>query len=256
MFTAFIVFGGTNSRGDVLSRGGQRLLGTTGGVGLAVVVSGHELPAVLVVFGCAFLALYLVRLSQTLMAFWITAVLAVLYGLIGQFSVQTLVLRIEETAVGVAMGVLAAYLVLPKRTREAFDDAVDEMVRAADTVLAVSVERILGREPAGPPGQLTRDLHQALRTLRQRCEPLGNPLPWRRGRSSYRHTLRVLTAVEHYARSLARLADDTREPGWARTLQPAVTRVRTNLDTLRQMLLRRQNGHIASAEALIDAAES
>jgi hypothetical protein len=260
VLTAFLVFAGTTSRGDVLSRGWQRTVGTIGGVlagmGLAVLVSGHELPALLVLFGCAFLALYLFPISQAMMALWITAVLAVLYGLIGQFSVQTLVLRIEETAVGAAMGMLAAYLVVPKRTREAFGDALDDMVDAADAVLAVSVDRILGREPARLPGLLTQDLHKALSTLRERSRPLGNPLPWRRGRSSYQRTLRMLTAVDHYARRLAQVADDICEPGWARTLQPATASVRTNLDELRQVLRRRQAGQISSAEAVVDAAEA
>ena len=260
VLTAFLVFAGTSSRGDVLSRGWQRIVGTIGGVvtgmGLAVLVSGHELLALVVMFGCAFLALYLVRISQTMLALWITAVLAVLYGLIGQFSVQTLVLRIEETADGAAMGMLAAYLVLPKRTREAFDEALDDMVDAADAVLAVSAERILGRESAGPPGQLTRDLHKALSTLRERSKPLDSPLPWRRGRSSYQRTLRVLTAVEHYARSLAQVADHVREPGWAPILQPATACVRTNVNALRQTLHGRHTAQISSAEDLIDAAEA
>jgi hypothetical protein len=260
VLTAFLMFAGTSSRGDVLSRGWQRIVGTIGGVlagmSLAVLVSGHELLALLVMFGCAFLALYLVRISQTMLALWITAVLAVLYGLIGQFSVQTLVLRIEETAVGAAMGMLAAYLVLPKRTREAFGEALDEVVDAADAVLAVSADRILGREPASPLAQLTRDLHKALSTLRERSKPLDSPLPWRRGRSSYQRALRVLTAVEHYARSLAQLAHHVREPGWAPPLQPATARVRTNLNALRQTLHGRQIGQISSAEDLIDAAEA
>jgi uncharacterized membrane protein YgaE (UPF0421/DUF939 family) len=260
VLTAFIVFVNTSSRGDVLSRGWQRLIGTIGGVlagmGLAVLVGGHELAALLVLFCCAFLALYLARISQTLFALWITAVLALLYGLIGQFSIQTLVLRIEETAVGVAMGMLAAYLVVPKRTREVFGEALDEMVGTADAVLARSVERILGRQPAHSLGQLTRDLHQELRTLRERGKPLDNLLPWRRGRSSYQRMLRVLTAVEYYVRRLARLADEIREPGWAPTLQPAAARVRANLNALRRMLQHRTAGQIASAEDLIDAAEA
>ncbi len=260
VLTAFLVFAGTSSRGDVLSRGWQRTLGTIGGVlagmGLAVLVSGHELLALLVMFGCAFLALYLVRISQTMLALWITAVLAVLYGLIGQFSVQTLVVRIEETAIGAAMGMLAAYLVLPKRSREAFGEALDDMVDAADAALAGAVERILGREPVRPPGLLTQDLHKALSTLRERSKPLDNPLPWRRGRSSYQRTLRELTAVDHYARSLAQLADHVREPGWTPTLQPAAARVRTNLNALRQMLHGCQIGQVSSAEDLIDAAEA
>ena len=260
VLTAFLVFAGTSSRGDVLSRGWQRIVGTIGGVlagmGLAVLVSGHELLALVALFGCAFLALYLVRISQTMLALWITAVLAVLYGLIGQFSVQTLVLRIEETAVGAAMGTLAAYLVLPKRTREAFGEALDDLVEAADTVLAASVGRILGQEPASPPGQLTSDLHKALSTLRERSKTLESPLPWRRGRSSYQRTVRVLTAVEHYTHSLAQLADGIREPEWAPTLQPAAACVRANLDALRQLLHGRQTGQISSAEDVIDAAEA
>ena len=40
-------------------------------------------------FVCVLLALYLVKISQAMMAFWITAVLALLYGVIGQFSVET-----------------------------------------------------------------------------------------------------------------------------------------------------------------------
>ncbi|MDB5067947.1 MAG: hypothetical protein JWM18_4381 [Chloroflexi bacterium] len=260
VLTAFLVFAGTSSRGDVLSRGGERIVGTLGGVlagmGLAVLVSGHELPALLLTFVCVFLGLYLGRVSQMLLAFWITAVLALLYGLIGQFSVQTLVLRLEETAAGAAMGMLAAYLVLPKRTREAFGDALDEMVDAADAVLAAAVDRILGRDPASPPGRLDRELQTALSTLRERSRPLDNPLPWRRGRSSYQRTLRVLTGVDHYARSLARVADDVREPGWAPALEPAGARVRTNLDALRRVLQHRHAGEIRSAEDVIDAAEA
>jgi hypothetical protein len=66
----------------------------------------------------------------------------------------------------------------------------------------------------------------------------------------------VLTAVDHYARSLAQLADHVREPGWAPALQPAITCVRTNLDALRGMLHGRQVGQISSAEDVIDAAEA
>lgn len=260
VLTAFLIFAGTSSRGDVLSRGSQRIVGTIGGVlagmGLAVLVSGHELLSLVAMFSCAFLALYLVRISQTMLALWITAVLAVLYGLIGQFSVQTLVLRIEETTVGAAMGMLAAYLVLPKRSREAFGEALDDMADTADATLAAAVERILGREPARPLRLLPQDLRRALSTLRERSKPLENPLPWRRGRSSYQRTLRLLTAVDHYARSLAQLGDQVREPGWAPTLQPATACVRTNLDALRQMLHGHQMEQISSAEDLIDAAEA
>ncbi len=259
VIAAFVVFIGTSSRGDMLSRASQRVVGTIGGViagmGLAVFVGGHPLPALMLLFCCVFLALYLVQ-SQALMAFWITAVLALLYGLIGQFSVETLVVRIEETAIGAAMGMLAGYLVLPKRTREAFGEALDEMVDAVDAVLAAAVDRILGQEPDTPPVELAWEMDGALGTLRQRAKPLDNPLLRWRGQSSYQRALRVLTAVDHYSRSLARLSDGVREPGWAPTLDPAADRVRANLDALRQVLLRRETDEIWSAEDVVDAAEA
>ena len=259
VITAFVVFAGTNSRGDVLSRGAQRIVGTIGGVvagmGLAVLVSGQYLAALLLLFACVFLALYLVRVSPALMAFWITAVLALLYGLIGAFSVETLVLRIEETAVGAVLGMLAGYFVLPKRTREAFDEALDEMVDAADAVLATGVDTIRGRPTGSPPAELARTLHDAMATLRMRAAPLDSPLPWRHGKSSYQRTLRVLTAVDYYARSLARLSDTVHAPGWE-SLDVAAERVRANLDAVRQVLRGHEGSPVRSAERLVDAAEA
>jgi len=261
VIAAFVVFAGTTSRGDVLSRGSQRVVGTIGGVvagmGLALVVGDRAVPALIIMFGCVFFALYLVRVSQALMAFWITAVLALLYGLIGQFSVETLVVRVEETAVGAAMGILAGYLILPKGTREAFGEALDTMVEAVDHTVTGAVERILGRGTPEAPLELARDMDDALGVLRARAKPLDNPLPRRRGRSSYQRALRVLTGVDHYARRLARLSDTVGSPGWAPTLQPAADRVLANLDGLRLLLHHREPERpIASAEDLVDTAEA
>jgi hypothetical protein len=262
VIAAFIVFAGTTSRGDVLSRGYQRVVGTIGGVlagmGLAVLVGDRPLLVLVLLVCCVFLALYLVRVSQALMAFWITAVLALLYGLIGQFDVTTFVLRVEETAVGVAMGVLAGYLVLPKRTREAFEDALDEQVDAVQAVLRAAVDRIVGREPETPPVELARDAGDALATLRKRVEPLERAFLRRRGRTGYERALRVLTGVDHYARGLARVSDAVVEPGFAATLEPAAERVRANLDGLRAVLLHREEGAVTvgSAEDAVDAAET
>ncbi|GAA5113697.1 FUSC family protein [Pseudonocardia adelaidensis] len=263
VIAAFIVFAGTSSRGDVLSRGYERVVGTIGGVvagmGLAVLVGDHPPLVLALLFCCAFLALYLVRVSQTLMAFWITAVLALLYGLIGQFTLATFVLRVEETAVGVAMGALAGFLVLPKRTRDAFEEALDEQVDAVRAVLQAAADRIAGREPQTPPVELAREAGDALGTLRQRAKPLDRAFLRRRGRTGYQRALRALTAVDHYARGLARLSDTVREPGWAATLDPAVERVRANLDGLRAVLHHGESPAaptVASAEDAVDTAEA
>ena len=265
---AFVVFAGTNSRGDILTRGWQRILGTIGGVaagmGLAVVVGDRAALAVPALVACMFLALYLVRISQALMAFWVTAVLALMYGLIGQFSLATLVLRIEETAAGALMGMLAGFVVLPRRTRDAYTETRDDLVAKVDATLAAATDQLLGRVPSDPPVELARDADAALSTLRDRTAPLAGP--WRRATAGYRDTLHVLAGIDHYARALARRSDGVRAPDWAPVLQPAVDRVRANLGVLcripagrpadRDTAAARRDRHVHPAEELVDAAEA
>jgi len=260
VIAAFVVFAGTSSRGDVLTRGRDRVIGTVGGViagmALAFVVDGAVVPTLVLLLVCLFLAIYTVRISPGLLAFWITALLALLYGLIGQFSVETLVLRIEETAIGAALGMLAGFLILPTGTREAFGTALDEVVDATYAVLDAAVDRILGRPVAVAPVELARDLDAALGVLRQRAHPLDNPLPRRRGRSSYARAVRVFTAVDHYVRLLARISDVARAPDWAETLLPAVAQIRTNVDGLRALLMHVDGPEVISAERAVDQAEA
>jgi uncharacterized membrane protein YgaE (UPF0421/DUF939 family) len=268
VIAAFVVFANTNSRGDLLSRGWGRLVGTVGGVaagmGLAALTSGHTVLSLVLLFACVFLALYLVRISPGMLAFWITAVLALVYGLIGQFSVQTLVLRIEETLIGVVASVLAAFLVLPKGTREAFREATDEFVDIADEVLEGAVDTVLGATST-PPLERAREMDTKLAAVRARARPLLVGSPRRRGRSSHRRALRVFVVVDHYARSLSRVAADlgaTPDPGWGPTLSPALRAVRDNLDGLRDVVVRgrrRSDGRqvlVRSAEDLVDRAEA
>jgi len=250
----------TSPRLDVLTRGRDRVIGTIGGVvagmGLAFVVDGAVVPTLVLLLICLFLAIYTARVSPGLLAFWITALLALLYGLIGQFSVETLVLRIEETAIGATLGMLAGFLILPTGTREAFGTALDDVVAATYAVLDASVDRVLGRPVAVAPVELARDLDAALGVLRKRAHPLDNPLPRRRGRSSYARAVRVFTAVDHYVRLLARISDVARAPDWADTLLPAVDRIRTNVDGLRALLMHTEGPEVVSAERAVDQAEA
>ncbi len=282
VIAAFVVFAGASSRGDVLSRGWERVLGTAGGVvagmGLALLVGGNLVLSLVLLFACVFLALYLVRISQAMMAFWITAVLALLYGVIGQFSVQTLLLRVEETAVGGALGMLAAFLVLPTRSRTAFGDALVEAVDAVVEGLTVSVDRILGRAGERHPLDVARELDASLATVRTRARPLEHPVARRPLRRGVHHTVRIVAGLDYYVRMLASLSETARSPGWAGTLDPAAARVRQNLEGLRQILREgygpartrtgrrgdtippgpgdRDDHPVRSAEDLIDAAEA
>ena len=123
-------------------------------------------------------------------------------------------------------------------------------------MLDAAVERILGRPVAVAPVELARDLDAALGVLRQRAYPLDNPLPRRRGRSSYARAVRVFTAVDHYVRLLARISDVARAPDWAETLLPAVAQIRTNVDGLRALLMHVDGPEVISAERAVDQAEA
>ncbi|MET0189823.1 MAG: FUSC family protein [Pseudonocardia sediminis] len=276
VIAAFVVFAGTSSRGDVLSRGWERVVGTAGGVVagmlLALVVGGNLVLSLVLLFVCVFLALYLVKISQAMMAFWITAVLALLYGVIGQFSVETLVLRVEETAIGGALGMLAAFLVLPTRSRTAFGDALVEAVDGVVAGLTGSVDRILGRPGDKHPLELARELDASVSTVRIRARPLEHPVARRPMRRGVHHTVRIIAGLDYYVRMLASLTETARSPDWAGTLDPATERVRQNLEGLRRILRdgygpsRRGRGRppagdtdvfpVVSAEDLIDAAEA
>jgi uncharacterized membrane protein YgaE (UPF0421/DUF939 family) len=269
VIAAFVVFAGTSSRGDVLSRGWARVIGTAGGLVagmlLAFAVGGNLVASLVLLFACVFLALYLVRISQAMMAFWITAVLALLYGVIGQFSVTTLVLRLEETVAGGVLGILAAFVVLPTRSRTAFGEALDDALTSTADGVAAVVDRVLGRQGEDPL-EIARRLDGGLGTVRTRARPLEHPVARRPLRRGVRHTVRVVAGMDHYVRSLAVTARTIRHPAWAATLDPAARRVRDNLDGLRRILLRGygpRSGRdddpgtaIESAEELIDAAEA
>lgn len=121
VITAFIVFTGTSTRGEVFVRGWLRVLGTLAGVVvgvlLATLLHGNLLLSLGLILLSIFLGFYLIRLSYALMIFHITVMLALFYGLTGTFSPGLLELRLAETAYGAVAGMLAAAFLLPTGTR-------------------------------------------------------------------------------------------------------------------------------------------
>ncbi|HET9955132.1 MAG TPA: FUSC family protein [Polyangiaceae bacterium] len=117
VITAFVVFTQVQTVSDTLLRAWHRVLGTLIGVLagslLAHVLTGHRWLELGCVFFFIFLGFYLLRVSYAGMVFCITALLAVLYSLLGRSSAGLLELRVLETLVGAAAAVAAAALVLP-----------------------------------------------------------------------------------------------------------------------------------------------
>ncbi|MGB8402880.1 MAG: FUSC family protein [Mycobacterium sp.] len=211
VITAFVVFAGTTSRGEILTRGWQRLFGTIlgvpAGVLVAALVSGHQVVALVLIFACLFLGFYFQKVSYGVMMFCITTMLALLYGLMGQFSVGVLVLRLEETAVGTVIGVAVAALVLPTKTLATARIDAETFLGTLSEVVAASV----AGDGSGAT-ELARRLHRELHALRLSAKPLTAGIFGIGGRGSVQRAMRLLTVCDHHARVLARAAETAPGP--------------------------------------------
>jgi len=236
VLTAFVVFTGTTSRGDILTRAWQRVLGTLGGVVagvlLAALVGQDSRIQLALIVVCVFTAFYLASLSSTVFVFFFTVLLAMLYGLLGTFSVGVLELRLAETAAGAVVGITAAFLVLPTGTRATVTEKLDSYLNTLDQLATDSVQEVV--HPRGQTDLIarSRELDAALGDVTLAAAPLVSRfVP--RARSSTQEWLRVMRACDHYARPLARAgfaagvigADAAPEPAVAAALLDASARV-------------------------------
>ncbi|NIL89558.1 hypothetical protein RhoFasSB10_01867 [Rhodococcus fascians] len=207
VLTAFLVFTGASTRGEILTRAGQRILGTMAGVlagvVIAALVGNHQSVQLVLIVVCVFFAFYLVTVAYALLSFFVTILLAMLYGLLGTFSIEVLELRIIETAVGGAVGIASAYFIFSTGTRKTLVDKVDTYLDQLDALIDTSVESVI------TPGNAT-DLVASTRTLDNALKEVvtaGKPLvlgPTTRSRRGAKRLLRVLTVSGRSAHALAR----------------------------------------------------
>ncbi|MFF4899584.1 FUSC family protein [Streptomyces sp. NPDC001068] len=211
VLTCWIVFLNTASTGEILVKGYRRLLGTVlgvvAGIGLAGLVGHHTWTAFALVLLFVFAMFYSAPLSYTLMSFFVTAMLGLLYTLLNTYSLDVLVLRIGETALGALCGVIAAAVVLPVHTGRRTDELlVTTLDRLADVTRAAA-DQLSGAPPADLV-EKARDLDQALADLRAAVQPLTHPItPLRSRRDTARYVVALLETCAYHARSLAATAE-------------------------------------------------
>jgi uncharacterized membrane protein YccC len=211
VLTCWIVFINTASTGEILVKGYRRLVGTVLGVVAGIVLAGlvghHTWTAFAVVLLCVFAMFYTAPLSYTLMSFFVTAALGLLYTLLHTYSLSVLVLRVEETALGAACGVVAAAFVLPVRTDRRTNDLLATVLERLADVTEAAVDQLSG----GPPVDLldqARELDQALADLRAATQPLTHPItPLRARRDTARYVVALLETCAYHARALAATAE-------------------------------------------------
>lgn len=188
LITAYVVFLGTASRGELLVKASSRTAGTLAGVVagavLGSVVGGDLALELVLVVLCVFLAFYLRPLSYAWMTFFVTTMIGVLYGLLGVLSVAALEVRLVETVIGALAGGLAALLVLPMRTRSVVAQKRTAYATALATLLRSVATCVRAGAVVRPLAEDTRAVDRTMHELLTSAEPLGS---YRVGVSRARH---------------------------------------------------------------------
>jgi uncharacterized membrane protein YccC len=247
VLTAFLVFTGVSTRGEILTRAGHRIVGTIAGVVAGVLLAtvvGHNPPVQIVLLViCVFCAFYLVTVAYAWLTFFVTVLLAMLYGLLGDFSAQVLELRILETAAGGLVGIASAYFIFSTGTRATFVEKVNDYLDRMVDLIDAGIDSVLA--PGGETDLVaeTRLLDNALQDVITAGKPLQMG-PAVRSRRGAQRLLRGLQAGNRSAHALARAgvnaarADpDTAPPdATADALREAADRVCGTVNTVKQIV--------------------
>jgi uncharacterized membrane protein YccC len=160
------------------------------------------------------------------MVFWITVILGLMFGMLGFFAPELLLLRLEETAVGAACGGAVASLVLLRQKRVPVEDAVRAFLQALGHSVDDAAHALLDGTP--PPDLANRIVmaEQRFRDLSAiaQAERLG--LATRN--EALRRRVLVLEGCELWARELGQIglqSVNPLDPGLATLVRKTVARI-------------------------------
>lgn len=215
VLATYFSFIGSASSGDTFARAWSRIAGTALGVAAGIIVGhlavGHPWLDLAALFACLFAGVYLLRISLMMMIFFVTAMLALLYTVLGRFSDGLLGIRLVETAVGALCGGVAATVILPTRTRDVVRASAHAALDAVASVVHASITRLLDSGAQDEPLDASRVLEERVQQFTARTKPaIAVPALIGRGHELRRWTV-SLNACSYYARLLARAADRTDE---------------------------------------------
>jgi uncharacterized membrane protein YccC len=237
-FAAFVMFQGTRSRGESLAKGLAFVAGTSAGLVVGVLIAsllaGHDLVSLAAVVAAVFLAFQAFGAAYGMMVFWITVILGLLFGMLGYFTFDVLLLRLGESAIGVASGALVACLVLVRREDRVTDEAEASFLAALRDLLGRTAAALLGDTPAaGLAGRISASQQRFLdfRTVARSQQSAFTLMR----NDALRRRVTVLGACEQWARALATTAlDGTRiaQPALAAIARKATAHADVALDQL------------------------
>ncbi|HEV7189455.1 MAG TPA: FUSC family protein, partial [Blastococcus sp.] len=258
VLAVFLCFIATTNSGEqvrrALFRAGGTAIGIVIGDLLVHLTGGHVWSSLLIVLVALFFGIYLIRVNYMLMTIGITVTMAQLYVQFNEFSWSLLLLRLAETAIGVAAVVVTVLVIVPLRPQRVLTTAVLLWF----TALRALVEALLdgGADERVPLRPLVRDVDAAYAALEATAAPLRRAT-FGRNSAQLTELLSVSAAARQYARSLAAGVESARgasgESAWAgnASLQAAAVQLRSSLDAVEHRLRTGEHGCYVRSAALV-----
>ncbi|MFC0524562.1 FUSC family protein [Pontibacillus salicampi] len=205
LLSSFIIFMGTESVGSTFMKANQRTLGTVlgalAGFGLAQLISNSTIE-VSFIFLCIFMAFYLFPVSYSIMIFWITMVVAMLYDLLlGGITPMVMGVRVIDTFIGAYVGLFAASFILPTTTRDKIADYASEFFHELSDYVHSYLNHLLHKRHHENFAEKSFELDQKLELIRVESL-MFRYRPGRFGRSGIERWHTVLSAINYYAKQL------------------------------------------------------
>jgi uncharacterized membrane protein YccC len=205
VITVYVVFLNTRTRGDTIHKGSHRVVGTLvglfGGLLIAMSIEGSHLAECAIMLAAVFGIYYFYAVSYSIAIFFVTVLLGMVYGMLGVPLDQLLLLRLEETAIGVLAAGLAASFLWPKPTHRQVRLSGLQVLQSLRDVVQASLAAMEG-DACGAPIEAVRRLDRQIADLRLALVPVAaGRFIMRRGRVE--RPVTALLACAEAARVLA-----------------------------------------------------
>ncbi len=203
VIAVFIAYMGANTAGEQVTKAAHRVAGTVVGIFIGSVLAhaiGPSPWSLAVIVPALSIGVYFLRISYSLMVIGITIMVSQLYVQLGEYSFGLLELRLEETALGAGIAMLAALLVFPVATGRAARQAVSGYLRALCDLVARLPDALCSGGGGRELSAQARALDNALQQLVATARPLTRD-PFRR--EEVAHNMGLWTTSAEIARNLA-----------------------------------------------------
>lgn len=262
VLTAFLIFVGTTTRAAILTRAYRRILGTVAGtvVGVALMLlADHSQGALIAISVIAvFCMVYFGPLTYTARSFFVTVMLAALFGLLGVLNRQLLEWRIEETVTGAVIGVLCAFLIVSTSSRPDLVGRLQSYFDSLDDALAAGGSALTGSAGSGPVLATIHRLDADHTELQTFSDAMRVSFPLSSQRDLRRPTTDLLQAAtihaDRFAQEAITIADAPHRARLAAgSTETVVRQIRDQAEETARALLHRTPGARDTAAHAVDA---